>query len=383
MIMNKISLLIFAAILLVSCSQEEPQANDAKQAPQATAEAEALEVTRSQFDAAGMQTGMLRKFTFSKTIETTGSLIAAPGQKVSVHAWFGGYVQPFSLIPGQRLRKGQRLFSMENPEFLQTQQDYLETASQLKYMYDDFVRQKKLAADSVASRKNYLRAEAEYQSLRVRHEALKKRLKLMHINPDSLSPERMQSSIPVYAPVNGIVEKVHIGQGMYLAASEPALELTGTGELLAELVLYEKDLSMLQEGQLLEFRVQQNPEKKYRSRLSVIHRSIDPDSRTASGYARILPGQQSQSLGPGMYLEASIQTDSINVPALPEEAVVSQDEAYWVLVQKEEKDGVYIFEKRKLLAGIRNDGMVEVLNAQDFEEGTQFLVKGAFGMISE
>ncbi|MEZ4687807.1 MAG: efflux RND transporter periplasmic adaptor subunit [Bacteroidia bacterium] len=381
--MKKTLFLLFSVLLLVACGKEEKQQPAVISVANEAVDDDLVWLTKGQFDAANMEIASMQQATFSSTIQATGSLVAAPGQQLSVHALFGGYIKQFDLIPGQFVRKGQLLFSLENPEYLQTQQEFLETQSQLEFLYDDFTRQQKLAADSVASRKKLLRAEADYKSAQVRHAALKKKLTLMHIDSDSLGPDNMRSFISVFAPESGIVEAVHIRRGMFLTASEPALDMTATGDLLVELVVFEKDLASLKEGQRVTFTTQQQAGKTFFAELFLIHRTVDENSRSAQAYGRILPGQAVRTFGPGMYLEASIQTDSVRVNALPEEALVSVDDHFEVLVQKQGEEGNLVFEKQTIIPGLRGDDLVEVRNAEDFESGARFLVKGAFGLISE
>ena len=83
-----------------------------------------------------------------------------------------------------------------------------------------------------------------------------------------------------------------------------------------------------------------------------------------------------------MFVEASIQIDSKKALALPENAVVEKDGEFSVLVLLENKNGSYIFEEKMVTLGSRLNNYVEILNPSDFESNTEFLVKGAFEILS-
>jgi cobalt-zinc-cadmium efflux system membrane fusion protein len=88
-------------------------------------------------------------------------------------------------------------------------------------------------------------------------------------------------------------------------------------------------------------------------------------------------------LSPGMYIESEIYAASVSKPALPEDALVEMDGSYYVLIIEGDSDQEYSLVQKAISAGESNDGFVEILNPQDFKENTQFLIKGAFNLITE
>src|SRR5690606_5502627 len=109
-----------------------------------------------------------------------------PQSRAQVGSSFGGTVRQINLLPGQKVRKGQILFTLEDPEYVKMQQDYLESKGQLAYLESDYKRQKDLAQDNVSSQKVFLKAKSEYEVTRGRMASLEKILSLMNINPNTL-----------------------------------------------------------------------------------------------------------------------------------------------------------------------------------------------------
>ncbi|UOQ71432.1 hypothetical protein [Hymenobacter cellulosilyticus] len=83
-----------------------------------------------------------------------------------------------SLLQGTRVRKGQVLAVIRNPEFIQLQQSYLETQSQLTYARAELARQRELVKEEVAPAKNLQRAQAEYGALQAQAAGQLARLRL-------------------------------------------------------------------------------------------------------------------------------------------------------------------------------------------------------------
>lgn len=47
------------------------------------------------------------------------------------------------------------MLTIENPDFITMQQDYLETAEQLTYLKSEYERQQTLVAEKITSQKNF------------------------------------------------------------------------------------------------------------------------------------------------------------------------------------------------------------------------------------
>ena len=109
-------------------------------------------ITPSQFSSSKMELGKLSKMEFHQTVKTNGMFDVPPENKASVSAYFGGYVKELNLLPGEQVKKGQLLFTLENPDYVQLQEDFLVAKAQLEYLKSDFERQKELVKDNVTSR---------------------------------------------------------------------------------------------------------------------------------------------------------------------------------------------------------------------------------------
>jgi cobalt-zinc-cadmium efflux system membrane fusion protein len=88
-------------------------------------------------------------------------------------------------------------------------------------------------------------------------------------------------------------------------------------------------------------------------------------------------------LNPGMYVEADIYTTSDKVWSLPKDALVEIDGVFYVLVLQDRTESGYTFLKREVKTGASNDSQIEIMNTADFIENEEFLINGAFNLITE
>ncbi|MBT8270829.1 MAG: efflux RND transporter periplasmic adaptor subunit, partial [Bacteroidia bacterium] len=172
--MNTLYRSIILLLLLLNSCKNNP---DTVEIPDhASADPELIFVSHEQFKHSGMELGSLSEYTFDKAIQATGIVDVPPQYKASVTAKMGGFIKETALLEGDRVKKGQFLVSVENPEFIQMQQSYLEIRERLAYLENEYERQKTLFEEKIISEKSYLQAESQYKSAMASCTGLKKQL---------------------------------------------------------------------------------------------------------------------------------------------------------------------------------------------------------------
>lgn len=342
-----------------------------------------ISVSNSQFQASAMQLGRMDTFQFSEKVHTTGMFDVPPGHKASVSAYFGGYVKESELLPGEVATKGQTLFTLENPAYIQVQQDFLEVKNHISFLKSDYERQKSLSEENISSQKKFLQAETEYNNALTQFEALKKKLVLMNIDPKSLTAESMTSVIPVKSPISGFITAINASKGMFLNPSDIAITITNTEHMHMELKVFENDLHKIKVGQKVIFKRQNDPNKTFTATINLINKAIDEENRSVLVHCHLDSEEDERLFIPGMYVEAEILTSSKTQMALPEAAVVEIEGIYYVLVKTNTENEASTFEKIMVKVGITEDGYTSILNPQDFKPNTEFLISGAFNLIME
>ncbi len=182
-------------------------------------------------------------------------------------------------------------------------------------MKADYERQKKLLADNVTSKKNFLKAESEYTVTMAQYQSLKKKLSLMNINPNTLSGETIRSVISVLSPLSGYATTINATKGMYLNPSDIAITVTNTDDLHIELKIFEKDLPMVKEGQQINVKLQNDIDNVYKGRVHLINKAINTEERTVDIHGDLMNEEEAKLFAPGMYVEAEILTTSAEHPA--------------------------------------------------------------------
>ncbi|WP_347923722.1 efflux RND transporter periplasmic adaptor subunit [Pontimicrobium sp. SW4] len=369
---------ILFLLVILSCGNNEKETEVSIESQNYPEE---IIVSKSQFESENMELGELSLQEFNETVVTTGFIDVPPSSKASVTTFMPGYIKNAPLLVGNEVRKGQLLVTLENPEYVELQQNYLEVSNQLKYLKSEFERQSTLYKENITSQKNYLKAESSYKSNLAHYNGLKQNLKMLNINPLDVENGKVSSTINLYAPIKGSITKVNVSNGSYVSSSTEILEIVNTEHIHLELMVFEKDVLKIDKGQPINFKTPEASSEVFKADVHLVGTSIDPINRTIKVHGHIEDDEQT-SFVTGMFVEAQIITGSSNLNALPKTAVTEIEGTYYALIVSKKGEEEYIFEKIEVEVGKQTEDFIEVLNTKKFIE-KQFLTKGTFMLYLE
>jgi len=359
-------------IFMAACNTAAPKEEKNQPAlPDSTGNVVTL--SDAQLQTAQIQTDSLQLHQLSSTIKVNGSIDVPPQNMVSVSVPLGGYLQSTQLLPGMHVSKGEAIAVMEDLQYIQLQQDYLTTKAQLQYDEADYNRQKQLNQSKATSDKNFQQAQMKYNSSQAMLNALSQKLKLIHINPEKLRADNISKTIPVFSPINGFVSKVNINIGKYVNPTDVLFELVNPEDIHLNIKVFEKDVERLKIGQHLYAYTNNDTAKRYECTIILISKDIAAD-RTAEVHCHF--ENFDNSLLPGMYMNAVIEENKMQVHAIPEDAVVNFEAQEYVFTEKNN----HAFEMVPVQTGIHENGFIEIRNAS-LLRGKRIVTKGAYTLL--
>jgi cobalt-zinc-cadmium efflux system membrane fusion protein len=375
------SLLLLLALVLASCNNSEKEGNSAEIASEEIQD-QNIHLSKAQFENAKMEIGQLTEKPFATTVQTSGIIDVPPQSRAVVSAFAGGYVKNTPLLIGDKVTKGQRLVTIENPEFIAMQQNYLETVAQLSYLNSEYERQRIMMDEKITSQKSFLKAESEYKTALARSNSLKKNLEMLNINPASVATGNIVSAVNIYSPIDGNVTQVFVNTGTYVSPADKIMEIMNTDHIHLELKVFEKDLLQLKKDQEILFSVPEASKETFKGEVHLVGTSIDPNARIALIHGHI-DEKDEQNFTAGMFVEAGIVTDTSNQLALPKNAVVELEGKYYILLIENETDAEYEIHPVEVKIGATYNGFTAIENTTEFKLDSRFLTKGGFVLLKE
>lgn len=297
--MKKIYIASTLGLFLLSCNNPQPASQQEEVAPAPATETVAQADSAQQTDAVSSATNV------AKSASYNGVITVPPQRQATVTLTMGGSIHSTNLLPGSYVRQGEVIATLENPEFIQLQQTYLESAAQAEYLEKEYNRQKKLSEQEAASQKRFQQSKADYLSMKSRMDAAAAQLKLLQVDVRQLHDQGIEPYLQVKSPLDGYVTNMKVNLGTYLNAGEPICDIINKGETLLELTAYEKDLDYLQVGSSVEFQVNGMGSQTFEATVITIGQEVDDVNRSLQVYARVK--DQNSRFRPGMYVSAKIR----------------------------------------------------------------------------
>jgi len=375
--------LIYSALIIFLAACGNKTEKEAPEEQHAAAEGMVAELTPVQYTTVGIKTGKIEQKQISSNIRANGKLDVPPQSMITISAPFGAFVKNTALLQGTLIHKGEVVVSLQHPDLIQLQQDYLENKGQQEYLLAEYQRQEALAKENVNAQKVFQQAKANYLSNAARIKGLQEKLKLLNINLTALDAGNIQSTIQLYSPITGYVTVVNTNIGAYVNPSDKLFEIVNTEHLHAELTVFEKDIPKLKLDQRVRFTLA-NETTQRSARVHLIGREIS-NERTVQVHCHL--DNEDRELLPGMYLTAWIEIGNAMVNALPDEAIIQFEGKPCIFIAKGREagaEGNYLYEMLPIEKGNSELGYTEVIMPPGFDiKGADVVVKGAFALFSK
>lgn len=367
--MKKLIIIIYSLLVLFSCNNKQVQE---EQTPEQS-KRNSITITDAQYKNAGLVTGKMETRTISSVLKLNGKIDVPPQNMISISVPLGGYLKSTKLLPGMHVVKGEVLAVMEDPQYVELQQDYLTAKAQFEFDEAEYNRQKELNQSKASSDKIFEQTKATYQSHYILIKSLEQKLRLIGLNPDKLTANTISRSVNIYSPINGFVSAVNVNIGKYVTPSDVIFELVDPNDIHLALTVFDKDVSKLAIGQKLFAFTNIHPEVRHAGEIILISKNLSNDNAVQ---VHCHFEKYDKTLLPGMFMNADIELLENNVTALPDEAIVRYENKQYVFIVK----GNHQFEMQEVQIGNSENGFTEILTAEKIKEST-FVTVGSYHLL--
>ncbi|MBW1658634.1 efflux RND transporter periplasmic adaptor subunit [Flavobacterium plurextorum] len=412
----KIQLLIASAAIFsfVSCGQKSNESENAAKTENAAGakeeahgEEEAATIavlTQDQMKSVGVQLGTIENKNLTAAIKVNGALRVPNNNKANATSLYGGVIKTLKVQLGDQVRKGQVIATIENPQFVQQQEEYITINSRITNAEQELQRQKDLQAGNAGALKNLQSATAEVNALRARKASLAKQIQLMGINPAGITASNLRAALTVTSPVTGTVSAEFAKIGSYVDVSSPVVEIVDNQLIHLDLQVFEKDLPSIKVGQSVTFTLTNNPAATYTAKVFNIGSSFENQSKSVAVHCTVTGNKT--GLIDGMNITAMVGVGTALTAAVPNDAIAEADGKFYIFVKTDKKpeeheeaegeEGAEAgekhspeeekriaatsmnFEKVEVTKGVSEVGYTAVTPVKDVPAGAQIVTKGTF-----
>ena len=259
---------------------------------------------------------------------------------------------------GQRVARGQPLFSVYSPELYNAEQDLLLARRGAA---------SSAALDAGTNRGGYLETAA------------RQRLRLLGLDDpqiDGIAKDGTPAeSVTFGAPASGFIIEKNVVEGAAVDAGMRLYRIAALDRVWVEAEVYEADLGHVKTGQRADVTLDYLPGRSYEAKVAYVYPYLDPASRT--GRVRVELANAKLDLRPGMYATVTLAADLGVHVQVPAGAVVYTGPRRLVFVDLEQGR----FRVQEVTVGAESDGMYEVLSG--LRAGDVVATSGVFLIAAE
>ncbi|SDE92376.1 membrane fusion protein, cobalt-zinc-cadmium efflux system [Pricia antarctica] len=384
---TKISLLILSALLIVACGNKDSEKMETykessmKEEQPAADGSKQINFTKDQYDLAGIETGEIEMRNLSNIVKLNGVVDVEPKSMASVSAPLGGYLKTAGRLPGEEIKKGQVLATIENPEFIRIQQDYLESLSKLQFLEEEYNRQKQLREEDINSAKTFQQVSSDYKITQGRVKAYEQQLALAGISRNSVKNGNISRTANLYSPITGFIKESNVNIGNYVSPQDVLFEVINLDDIHLALNAFEKDLEKIAIGQSVKFSLSNDNMFDRTAEVFLIGKATGSD-RITPVHCHINTGDE-KGLLPGMYVKAWIESGTNKQMAIPSEAIVQYEGKDFIILQTENSDSGYTFRMQQVKKGIEQEGYTAITFSESADVNNfKPVTKNAYSILS-
>lgn len=295
-----------------------------------------------------VRTATVQRTTLWKYLPTYGVVEAAADRLVHIHPRAKGWIEYLGVrAEGESVKKGQLLYRYYAPDIVAAQEEWLLALKQGRTVL----------ARSAERKLRYLGLDkGTLKSIRRRRQAL--------------------SEIPVYAPINGIVQQLKVQQGMYITPATELMQLADLSQVWVRAQVYPQQRQWIALDKSVEVHAPGFPNRHWEGLVDYIYPELHPVTRTLQ-LRTTLPNEDG-ALKLGDPVKVIVYGGpKRNVLAIPESALIELPDE--IRVVKVLPDGG--FKPVQVQVGMRTRGVVEIVSG--LQEGDEIVTSGQFLIDSE
>ncbi|HZH50036.1 MAG TPA: efflux RND transporter periplasmic adaptor subunit, partial [Nitrospira sp.] len=249
-----------------------------------------ITIPQERLQTVGVKYEPVARRSLEKLIRTVGRVAVDERRLAKVTIKFHGWIERlFVSAVGDRVRKGQELFTIYSPDLVATQEEYLLALQGRKQL-----------------------GESEFpevaRSSQELLEATRHRLHLWDISEEHIRDlertKQVTKTLPIHSPITGTVIQKEVLQGTHVEPGEELYTIADLSRLWVLADIYEYELPFVKVGQQASVSLSYDPGTVLTGRVGFIYPTLDPKTRTAK--VRFELDNAGEKLKPDMYANVEL-----------------------------------------------------------------------------
>ncbi len=365
------ALTLVAALVLGGCKDKPEPAPVAKADPNLIVPAAAL--------AARLSVAPVEYAEFRDVLRVSGRVEADESRLARIGASVTGRITDLEVIPGQDVKRGQRLATLNSVELSTAQLAFLRAYSQRLLAQRAAQRAEQLFEADVIGRAELQRRQSEFAQAEAEVSAARGQLMVLGMAEDAvagLTADRsVNSQASVRASISGTVLERKVTQGQVVQPADTMFLVADLSRVWLVAEVPEQQATLIRRGESVEAEIASLPGDRLAGTLSFIAAIVNPETRTIT--VRMELDNADRRFKPAMLATMFIKGRPERRLAVPGPAVVRDENRDYVFVETGQNQYVL----RLVNLGAEHEGRRQVVSG--LARGDRIVVDGAFHLNNE
>ena len=365
------ALTLVAALVLGGCKDKPEPAPVAKADPNLIVPAAPL--------AARLSVAPVEYAEFRDVLRVSGRVEADESRLARIGASVTGRITDLEVIPGQDVKRGQRLATLNSVELSTAQLAFLRAYSQRLLAQRAAQRAEQLFEADVIGRAELQRRQSEFAQAEAEVSAARGQLMVLGMAEDAvagLTADRsVNSQASVRASMSGTVLERKVTQGQVVQPADTMFLLADLSSVWLVAEVPEQQATLIRRGESVEAEIASLPGDRLAGTLSFIAAIVNPETRTIT--VRMELDNADRRFKPAMLATMFIKGRPERRLAVPGAAVVRDENRDYVFVET----GQNQYALRLVNLGAEHEGRRQVMSG--LARGDRIVVDGAFHLNNE
>ncbi len=362
--MNFLCSLLQASLLVIAlagCAADKPESSMTSYSSSESKAETASLFSVPQEQMAHLQVVSVEKSALPRILRLAGAVAYNAFKTTPVFSAIGGPVHELLVAPGETVRQGQPLLTVNSPDYSAARSAYIKARTAFLLADKFYTRAQDLLSHGAIAEADFQSAESTRNQAQADLQSTEDALRVLGVNdPESLAknPAKTTSQIPVLAPVGGEIVERLVGPGQLLqAGATQVFTISDMSTVWVLVNVYQGEVAFVHPGDTVEITTDAYPDT-FHGRISYIASALDPATRTLQ--ARIATENPGKRLKKDMYVTASVNAGAVaNALTVPDAAVLRDAENQpFVYVQSTVKPNE--FARRSVQLGDSHAGRTQI-----------------------
>ena len=314
-------------------------------------------------------------------LRVPGIVKANEYREVHVTPLVGGVVKDVPVVLGEHVKRGQPLAVIFSSELAEAETQYVSYLAELDAEHKKLERTQNLFKLGAASQQEVEEVTAAHAAHESHVRAALEKLKLLGASDHQIAAlkqaEQINPNLAVPAPINGVVLTRTANLGLVATAAQELFTIADLSTVWIMANVNEKDFAAVRVGSQASITAAAYPGRSWKGRVTYIQPQVDPATRTAQ--ARIEVANPGETLRIEMYVDVEFTSPGASGPIVPEAAVQSIGERWFVFLPVKDNEGSFTL--RPVQLGPASNGYYSVL--QGLHANEEVVTDGSFILKAE